>query len=208
MTEIWLSVRELLMPSARAQPLDASLMTRLQGIHVDVHPQYSLGDILQLLCRLEDSTLGAPFDLHFIEDRPDAETIVDSVLELRGGLRSVYSAGRTATRKWNLAISAREIASGDIANYPSIQRKILITAPSKKHDVLERVKLVTTAVERIQMLSRSTCEIVLDRDVDSHLATSYLRKAVAEIVVGKAILHHPSPLKSIEQLRFAWRASQ
>jgi hypothetical protein len=208
MTEIWLSVRELLMPSVRAQPLDASLMTRLQGIHIDVHPQDSLGDISRLLYCLEESTLGTPFDLHFIEDRPDAETIVESVLELREGLRSVYSARRTAIRKWNLAISAREIASGDIDNHSSIQRRILITAPSKKHDVLERVKLVTRAVERIQTLIGSTCEIVLDRDVDEHLATRYIRKAVAEIVVGKAILHHPSPLKSIEQLRLAWRTSQ
>ena len=55
MTEIWLSVRELLMPSVRAQPLDASLMTRLQGIHIDVHPQDSLGDISRLLYCLEES---------------------------------------------------------------------------------------------------------------------------------------------------------
>lgn len=208
MTGLWLSVRELMVRSDRSRVLDAMPFAHLDGIHVDVHADDKVTDLLGFLRELEGPIGGAPVDVHFVHDRSDAEIIATAITEMFGGIRNAYSPRRNTPEPWTAALSAREVALGNVDALLRPTERLLITAPSGRHGISARVEIVAKAIKRIEALSGSTCEIVLDRDVDDHLATRCIREAVAEIVVGKAILRHPRPLQSIAQIRLAWKVSQ
>lgn len=208
MIGLWLSVRGILRSSSRTMRLDSELMSEIDGIHVDVHPYDPPIMAPGFAAELQQAWPQAPYDLHFIEDRVDADTIVHEVANTNPRLRRVYGPSPRAHERWGLALAASDIVSGSADTALKGRPWLLVTAPTVRREPIQRVELSSRALARVAVLAGGQCDIVLDRDVDGTFATDTMRRHVAEIVVGKAILGRADAAAAASALRRAWRISQ
>ena len=205
MVGVWLSVQELLSSSSPTKRLSGTLMARVDGIHVDVHQNDSPNLAASFAAELCKAWPLAVYDVHFIDDRGDADLIVANIREANPGLRRIYSPQPRNDSNWAVSISASDIARGSVNDHLARRGWILVTTPPSTRTLVERIEVVSRAVVQVAALSNGTCAVILDRDVDCSFATDLIRSHITEVVVGKAILGHADAADAAAAVRRTWK---
>jgi hypothetical protein len=205
MTGVWLSVQELLNSSSSAKRLSDTLMATVDGIHLDVHQNDSANLAAAFAAELYKAWPAAIYDVHFIDDRADADLIVANIRRANPGLRRIYSPRPRNGSMWAVSIAASDIARGSVDDALAGRRWILVTTPPSTRTLVERIEVVSRAVAHVAAISNGTCAVILDRDVHRNFATDLIRSHITEVVVGKAILGHTDAADAAAAVRRTWK---
>lgn len=205
MVGVWLSVQELLSSPSPTLRLNGALMAQVDGIHLDVHQNDSPSLAAAFAAELWKAWPLAVYDVHFINDRGDADLIVANIRGANPSLRRIYSPQPRTGSNWAVSISASDIARGSADDHLAGRGWILVTTPPSTRTLVERIEVVSRAVVQVAGLSNGTCAVVLDRDVDCSFATDLIRSHITEVVVGKAILGHTDAADAAAVLRRTWK---